>query len=166
MKAKKSLIAVIGNGGSGKSTIIQSLTGCKSASFQGRMEDGKTEEWIEVIAHSPQETGLSKAELERTMKTVARDPRCLGIVIALQPTRPYTRLWIEDVLKMSTVYRISSHCFAIVTPYDETRADGVELSNVKTRCIGVPIHAIDARRFAYLNARRIRRAVGWFGRSV
>jgi ABC-type phosphate/phosphonate transport system ATPase subunit len=38
MSLKKKFIAVIGRRKAGKSTVIQSLTGCKNGAFRGRVE--------------------------------------------------------------------------------------------------------------------------------
>ena len=160
----KTVVAVIGPRHSGKSTIIQALTGCKNGVFHGSVEDRTTGKWIEVIASSPQEKHMP--DLKARMSAAANDPHCLGLVVALQPTHPRKRVSMEDVFEMARGHRAKCYAFAISQPHDENKADGVEISDVEKRLmnlgIEIPIQPLDARRFAHVNAAVIREIVGWF----
>jgi GTPase SAR1 family protein len=165
MKAKKNFIAVIGDQNSGKSTIIQALTGCKSGISRNRVEDRVTGKWIQVIASSPQEKRISRSDLKRKIGEAATDPLCLGLVIALQPTYPRKRLSIVDVFAVAEEYSMKRHVFVISRPYS-SKADRTEVSEIETRLskfhIEGPVQPVDARRFAHVNASAIRDIVGWF----
>ena len=159
-------IAVIGQRNAGKSTIIRALTACKTVGFRGPIEDLKTKKWIEVIASSPQERDMPN--LAARMRSAANDPNCLGIVAALQPSYPRTHILMEDVFKIAQKHHAKCYAFAISQPYDENRADGVEIADLEARLatsrirLNRPMQSLDARRFAYLNAAIIQKTVGLF----
>jgi hypothetical protein len=159
-------IAVIGQRNAGKSTIIRALTACKTVGFRGRVEDGKTNEWIEVIASSPQERDMP--DLATKMRKAANDPDCLGVVAALQPDYRGKRICMEGVFEIAQKCHAKCYAFIISQPYDEERARGVSLTKVTTRLtefrirLAKPIHPLDARRFAHLNAAEIQKIANLF----
>src|SRR5271167_4108150 len=112
--ATKKVVLVVGRPNSGKSTVIQSLTGCNSSRFQGEIEDKKSKKKIYVIAASPEEklidgTGFNAvnqtAVLKAILNRVKTSPDFIGLVIAMQgrpvQVRGGSRLRIEDVVKGS-----------------------------------------------------------------
>jgi energy-coupling factor transporter ATP-binding protein EcfA2 len=167
MKAKK-FVAVVGDRNSGKSTIIQALTGCRTNAPK-RMIDLVTKKWIYVIPASPQETGMRRATLAGVLRKIANSPNCLGLVIALQPTHPTTRLSIEDILREADNCNAirEYHLFAIYRPYNEggRRVDADEIKErFRDAVPSVRPHLglLDGRRFAYMNATIISDNIGWF----
>jgi GTPase SAR1 family protein len=167
MKSKKKLIAVIGNAHAGKSSIIQSLTGCENRMFRGRVTDRDTRKWVNVIASSPKEDSITRQKLVAMMRAAAMGKRSLGLVIALQPhkIKASVRLTIEDVFKISSRYEFDRHVFVISKPYNK-RASGIDIAKIQKLLgkseIEVPIQPLNARRFAHINASLIRDVVGWF----
>ncbi len=167
MKAKK-FVAVVGDRNSGKSTIILALTGCRTNASK-RMIDLVTKKWIYVVAASPQETGMKRATLAGILRKVANSPNCLGLVIALQPSRPRKRLSIKDVLREAVKRKAADeyHLFAISHPYNEggrrVGTDEIE-QRFRDAVPGVRPHlrSLDGRRFAYMNATIISNSIGWF----
>jgi ABC-type cobalamin/Fe3+-siderophores transport system ATPase subunit len=150
----QAFVAVIGGRNAGKSTIIKSLTGCQFSNTRDLVLDDATSRSIYVIASSPQEAGMSLAKLKGILSSVRRNTKCNGIVCALQPTVPTRRLSIEVILSEAF-----AHGF-VVFPYvlDPSRSGPTGLvTRVAARMPhGVrAIHALDARRFAHINAATI-----------
>lgn len=164
MKLKKKFIAVIGNRNSGKSTIIRSVTGVNASTSPERVTDLSTKKWILVVSHSPQEQPISPDQLRKEMKVAATNALSLGMVIALQPNNPTSRLSIEDVFEMAQGCAFECHVFVIEKPYKGS--DGTDPEIIRERLvqfdIKTPIQSLDARRFAHMNAAVIRDIVGWF----
>jgi energy-coupling factor transporter ATP-binding protein EcfA2 len=167
MEAKKKFVAVIGDQNSGKSTVIQALTGCRNAAFRGRMEEKTSGKWIEVIASSPQEKDIR--DLAERIKAATSDSQCLGVVIALQPNHPRNREkrpWIEDVFDLAKKSRMARYAFVISEPYDRKKSDAIEVAEIDKRLrnygIQEPIQELDGRRFAHVNASKIAGYVAWF----
>jgi hypothetical protein len=98
------------------------------------------------------------------MKAAATNALSLGMVIALQPNNPTSRLSIEDVLEMAQRYAFECHIFVIEKPYMGSHGTDPEI--IRERLvqfdIKTPIQPLDARRFAHVNAAVIRDIVGWF----
>ena len=162
---KKSFVAIIGAANAGKSTIIQSLTGCEFRTFRGRITDEKTKQWIYVIASSPQEKPMSEAELSGHIRNAAAAAMCLGMVIALQPRPTRTRLSMEKALQMAGEYKklMRPYVFVITNPHDDNKAERTPIKDMP-KFLGTPI-PLDARRFAHMNASKIGNIVGWFKKS-
>ena len=89
----KKLVVVIGYKNSGKSTIIQSLTGCPTKSFCDFVIDEDTKNSVFVIASSPQEDPMTEEKLHQILDSVIAKGRCSGVVIAIQPTRMPAYPW-------------------------------------------------------------------------
>ncbi len=149
----KPFVAIIGSERAGKSTIIKSLTGCRTSQFRGYVRDAATGETIEVIGNSPQEHQLSLSELRRILDRVRNDKRCRGVVCALQPTRPTRRLSFEAVLEEALAYRFEVVAFAL----DPDRSNDTGVRDLVKQRIPkrVQLFQLDARRFAHLSANTI-----------
>ena len=148
---KKPFVAVIGNRDSGKSTIIRSLTGARTSQFRGKVMDKATSRTIEVIGSSPQENLLSLSDLRKILKGAASSSACNGVVCALQPTNPRTRLSMERVLQEAIAQGFSVHAF-ILDPDYAGRAGQETVVTTRLSTIGVIPTRIDSQRFAHLNA--------------
>lgn len=161
---KKSFVAVIGHRESGKSSIIRALTGIKGKRVPERVEEVSTGKWISVISHSPEECPLTDKQFRNVMKMVANSRLALGVVIALQPNRPWQRQRMEDIFKLAKPYRFTFRVFVIEVAY-QPHSRGTDPGEIEQRLttIGVNVraHAVDARRFAHVNAAAIRNIVGW-----
>lgn len=118
----KEFIAIIGTSKSGKSTVIQSLTGCATRSFQGFVRDKASRKEIFVVCGSPQETNLSLYELRRIVRRVLRKKSAIALVIALQPTNPSRRVPMEDVFKtVDAVGGFRQTAWVLDPPYERTK---------------------------------------------
>jgi len=164
MKSKKKFIAVIGRSTAGKSTIIRALTGAKGSKQPERIQDRSAMRWIGAISHSPQEQPITFRQLRKEMQAAAINARSLGMVIALQPTHPTSRLSIEDVFQMADSFDFERHVFVISKSYKGSRGTDPEV--IRDRLVKFdfekPIRPLDARRFGHVNASAIRDIVGWF----
>jgi energy-coupling factor transporter ATP-binding protein EcfA2 len=167
----KRFIAVIGVGRSGKSTIIQSLTGCKSHNFRDFVIDESTRRTIYVHAGSPQEqhryNRTDLPEFRRQLRKVLRNRAAQGAVYAIQPTDPSKRLSLEEMFEeVAKDGLFETHVFILNPPRNEARKRDSEsltklLDRVKSCKVDVRnIHILDARRFAILNADAIRSISG------
>jgi len=90
----------------------------------------------------------------------------LGIVIAIQPTRPYRRLPLERILKLvKEADSLKPYAFIITPSYNSelkvaenpevaNLAERLETENVKN------IRKLDGRKFSYLNAIEIQKMTG------
>jgi len=157
----KPFVILIGGHNSGKSTIVASLTGCTTRSYQGTIIDGSTRREIYVVASSPQEAGLSQTELDNILDTVRRRRNIVGLVMAIQPTYPHTRLSLEDIIRSAQIRSaFSIFTFLLDPPFQNGEA--VDMEDVRERLgnLNVAPHYLDARRFPHLNAADIRTIVG------
>jgi energy-coupling factor transporter ATP-binding protein EcfA2 len=156
----KPLILVIGGTNSGKSTIISSLTGCLYHTFRGEVKDNATGKIIYIIGSSPQEESLELREFSRILNNVHNKPSTIGLVIAVQPTYPRTRLSLEDIVqKAQENNRFIIYSFLLDPPYD---GEGIDVEQTRNRltALGLVVRYLDARRFAFLNALDIRQVTG------
>lgn len=154
----KPFIAVIGKGKSGKSTIIKTLTGCGRSNYRDFLKDNLTGETILIVCGSPREEDLSLAKLRELLKRSADDPKCRGVVMAIQPTWPHTRLSMGTILnEVTSAFQISAF---IINP--ERNGDPADAETIKSRLsnFNVKLQTLDGRRFATINARRINDATG------
>lgn len=167
---EKLFIAVVGNQGSGKSTIIKSLTGCPTGSHRDFVRDLETGESIYVVCSSPQEhphrlqedTELGLAdieELQALLDRVEQEENCRGVVMAIQPTAPRMRLGMRAIIREAMDRGFDVHVFVIDPGYHndtgawqaaQARLNGLHLDHEPTRLHG--------RRFAFFNAQRINEA--------
>ena len=155
-------VAIIGGSKSGKSTVICSLTGCETHGSQGVVTDRESNREIYVIAHSPQESGLSLEDLRAILNQVSDSNTIFGVVIAIQPTRPRSHLSMETIFDLVTLTG-SYESFAIMLdpPYSGhgARAD-VEGVRTRLQAKGIELNVLDGRRFAHLNACEVGRITG------
>ena len=156
----KKFIAVIGGRNAGKSTVIVSLTGCHHRGFQGLVTDELSKENIYVIASSPQEKKLSqnegneRNEFQNILTQVGQDKKCRGLVMAIQPSRPRTRLSLEDIIQeVRGTNSFDMYLFILDPGYSEERLRTDV--NQRLNNIGLVSQVLDGRRFAFLNARNI-----------
>jgi GTPase Era involved in 16S rRNA processing len=172
----KKFVAIVGRANSGKSTIIGSLTGCKNHSTTNPVVDQTTHRKIFVIPSSPEEKELTWVDTESSPKRtldfdgilnkVISDASYLGIVMAIQPTRPRTRLKMEEILtKVHDTGAFSTFAIILEPPYEST--PGVSHTNeankvrIRLENLGVgKIMVLNGGRFAHLNACEIQRMVG------
>ena len=152
----KAAILIIGPGNSGKSTIIRSLSGIKSSQWE-KIIDKKTNKSMFVISSSPQENGnINDIFLEKELEEVYKDDKSLGIIIAIQPTKPRLRLSIEVVISLLKKHKIMNiHPFIIFPSYKGKDAE-IDRIVKRLQAIGINSHTIlDGRRFSFINAEEV-----------
>lgn len=119
-------VGVVGNKNSGKSSIIQSVTGCKSPIYNDFIYDNSTNESIYVCCHSPQElifnySGSVNIEaIEELVENLKSKKNCRGLIMALQPNNPRIKPSIEDVYNVVTRNASgfsSFYCFVVEPGY-------------------------------------------------
>jgi len=148
----KPFVAIIGGKNSGKSTIICSLTGCPTRAFRNYVVDLASNLSIFVIASSPQEDPLTLARLNRILDRVASDRDCLGIVIAIQATKPYSRLSIEDIFEaVQATHEFNIFAYSLDPEYNGTQGTTPGLQT-RLNSLGIHLNQLDARRFAFVSA--------------
>ena len=148
----KPFIAVIGGRNSGKSTVISSLTGCPTHRFRNFVVDLASSHSIFVIASSPQEDPLTSARLTRILNQVTADSDCLGIVIAIQPTKPYSRLSIEQIFTaVQNTHEYNIHAFSLDPGYNGAQGSTAALQT-RLNPLGVHLNQLSAQRFAFASA--------------
>lgn len=162
--ARKKFIAVVGYPKSGKSTIIQSLSGCKNHSFKGLINDASAGVSIYVHAPSPQENPrTSERVFIKILDEVNKNLSCQGLLFAIQPTFAYKRLRMERMFEIACEKGFEGYAFVLEFPF----AGGGKSSNIgkfksiKQRILDssnskANVFAIDGRRFASLNSALIR----------
>ncbi len=151
----KPFIGVIARGKSGKSTIIKSLTGCGSSNYRDFLKDNLTGETILVICGSPQEEQLSLVKLRELLKLAADDPNCRGVVIAIQPTRPRTRLSMEQIFDaVINCGGFQLNAF-VLDPERNGEPANTEVIVSRLSQFDPRIQKLDGQRFAGINARII-----------
>ncbi len=150
-------VAVIGTRNSGKSTVIKSLTGCPLSTFRGHVEDKTTGKTIHVLCNSPQETPLSRMQFRNVVQRAMKDPKSQGLVMAIQPTRPHTRLSLEDIFQeVVSTSAFELHAFIL----DPARNGGPSTSAAvlaRLKAFRAKILVLDGQRFAHINAQLINR---------
>ncbi len=156
----KPFIAVIGTRNAGKSTVIRSLTGCPTKSWRDVVKDKSTGRGIYAIASSPQEDPLDRERFREIVEQVARDESILGLVMAVQPSWPATRLSLEDIFQI-VQGRLSPTAVMLHPPYNDNGASPPAQSvQARLKPFGVTLIVLDGRRFAYLNASNTRGLAG------
>lgn len=147
---RKQFVAIIGHRNSGKSTIIQSLTGCPRRGGRDTVVDTASGRTIEVLVSSPQEDAISLAELRRLLAAAKRSELCNGIVCALQPSMPTKRLSLDKVLEEAAAAGFRLSVFVLSRGRN---GSALGIASVLPRLPkGVHPRPLDARRFAHVNA--------------
>ena len=160
----KPFIGVVGHANAGKSTIIQSLTGCKTRTGIRLVRDAKTGKEVLVFPASPQENRFVDRRFKQELRDAARRRSTIGIVAAIQPTWPYARLSLEDMVNAAKLHGLQPYLFVVDPPYSQTsHSHSASLSRVRKR-VGrsVRLGSLDGRRFAHLNAKRVARLTRLF----
>ncbi len=155
----KPFIAVIGTRNAGKSTVIRSLTGCPTKSWRNVVKDKSTRRSIYAIASSPQEDPLDRERFREIIEQVARDESILGLVMAVQPSWPATRLSLEDIFQI-VQGKLSPTAVMLHPPYNDDGASSPQSVQARLKPFGVTLTVLDGRRFAYLNASDTRGLTG------
>jgi ABC-type branched-subunit amino acid transport system ATPase component len=153
----KKFVAVIGPAESGKSTIIQSLTGCKTKSFNGFVQDNSTHNRVYVIASSLQESGMKKNEFLNILRRVGRDAGCSGIVVAIQLSEPWKRMSMEetfDIINKFGSFRII--LYVLNQTYDNKKNIFKTMFRGRYNSKREP-RLLNAKRFSFFNAKIIQR---------
>jgi predicted kinase len=161
---RKKFVAVVGYADSGKSTVIQSLSGCNNHSTNEKIRDASVGLCIYVLAPSPQELPvIGEEDFTSILQDVTRDETCQGVVAAIQPTLPTKRLSMEKMFDLARKFRFESFAYVLEFPFCKGKKleDRIgNLENIKTRILGIDSEAkvfpMDGRRFACLNADLIR----------
>jgi hypothetical protein len=159
VKLRKKLIAIVGYGKSGKSTIIQSLTGCGSRSFIGEVRDKAVGGSIYVYATSPQEQNpsITQAKFVNLLRKIASDPKIQGLVIAIQPVNPTVRLSMEVIFQLAKQMNFESYAFILDPPWNKASIRFDYVSNrIRESDPNAYIFKLNGRRFAIANSEKIR----------
>ena len=159
---KKVFVAVVGWGNSGKSTLIASLTGCKSPNFRGEIIANDSQRWMWVSATSPEELYISLKDFKKELSAAASDPLCTGIVMAIQPTQPWKKLSLEQIYgEVDSSGAFDNFAF-LMDPGYKGRMISVPAvrSRIKSVSPGTTIRSIDGRKFGFLNAEYIQKMTG------
>ena len=139
----------IGSERSGKSILIRNLIDCKTRSFCGVVTASNQK--ICVIASSSQEQELSSDDLSYILKKAADDASVLGIVMAIQPTNPITRLSMENIFQKVQETHDFSTFAVILHPLYSADSPPIDSKEIRIVLVG-SIKKIDGRHFAHLNA--------------
>jgi energy-coupling factor transporter ATP-binding protein EcfA2 len=166
-KDKKKFIAVIGYGGSGKSTIIRSISGAPATRFKNDfIVDISTHNSVYVFPNSPQEDrGFQENEFRSILERVREQNQCSGIIMAIQPIRPYRQNeWksMENILRIiQDLDYFDIFAFLLSPPRN---GEEVDVQGIQYRLNGLGVQLqeplLDARRFAHFNARLIQEITG------
>jgi|GEM_PF-4711863 len=161
----RKFIAIIGSKNFGKSTIIQSLTGCPTKIYRGFVVGKDPDNSIFVVASSPEETPITVTELRSILSKSTRNSRCSGVVMAIQPTHPTKRLALEDIFRIvQDTGRFTSFGFILHPGYNNGDENVREIQQ-RLRNTHVQLRVLDARRFAYLNATEVQSITKIFRRG-
>ena len=161
---KKKFVAIIGHGRSGKSTIIQSFTGCGGKAIGEFADFGiyimnnlrRTPPYkMYVIPNSPQEDyRLGLAQLAQVFNRAVGDNECLGIVMAIRPNRPRKRIRMEQVFNL--VQEIGRFEISLFVLNPGRNGNVVTPESITGRLnLGIQPISLNALDFAYFNARII-----------
>jgi Fe-S cluster assembly ATPase SufC len=154
----KPFIAVIGGRKAGKSTVIQSLTGCPKRGHRGMVTDLTINKSIYVIASSPQEQGLEYELFKGILNRVVNEDSILGMVMAIQPTKPVKRLSLEDIFReVQSTGKLASTAVILHPPYKKSKSSpDPNVVRKRLKALNIDLHELDGRRFAHLNAATVR----------
>jgi ABC-type dipeptide/oligopeptide/nickel transport system ATPase subunit len=151
----KAFVAIIGGRNSGKSTVITSITGCKSRSFEGVVRDRTTNKGIMVIASSPQESLLSRRNFNDIISQTVEDESIGGLLMAIQPSNPRVKMSMEEIFKtVRETSRFKSYSIIIDPAYENASLEDSSM-DVRSRLKRIgekSVKVVDGRRFAHLNA--------------
>jgi ABC-type branched-subunit amino acid transport system ATPase component len=161
---RKPFVAVIGGARSGKTTVIRSLTGYATGNPNtgGVVTDLASNRSIFVVDKSPQESGLTAVQFERALRRCVNDHSIIGFVMATQATRPRSRLSLEEIFEAVSRHTELSPMAFLLDPGYSTGTNRRSRNEVQSRLdrFGGRLVPLDGRRFAHLNACRIRELTG------
>jgi energy-coupling factor transporter ATP-binding protein EcfA2 len=159
MQVKKKFVAVIGYGKSGKSTIISSLTGCRTSIFKDFITDKVTCSSIFVYSGSPQEfSDITLSNIKRKLRQCKDKNGCVGMVIAIQPTKPRIRARMEDIFKEAMSQGFDVYAFVIEPGYENNNNGCHAEVTDRLTSMGVSssnVFQINGKQFALKNANAI-----------
>lgn len=155
----RKFVVVIGPQNSGKSTIIKSLTGCKTTIWQDLIIDESNKKSIFVISGSPQELKLAQyinmPRFRQILDNIIANANCLGLVMSIQPRTPRNRCSMEEYFQ-EVHDRNAFEMFAF--PLNPVRGGSTQnVIDIQTRLnkFAPRVEQLDARRFAHMNASKI-----------
>ena len=153
VKKLKPFVGVVGYANSGKSAVISSLTGCRNSTYRGLINNIQTNESILVYASSPQENPISKQEFIVSINSASMDPECRGVVCAIQPTKPRTRISIEDIYgEVVKNGKFKPFIFLLDPPRKKNTRQGGIFGNISSRTKSISIVKLNGEVFPYSNA--------------
>src|SRR5215469_8372198 len=145
---RRKLVAVIGGDNAGKSTVIQSLTGCRSRTFSGHVIDSLSGKEIHVLAASPQERRISDADLKRILKNAAHRPNSAGMVIAMRPSLSRRRQTMEQIFSIASRCGLASTAFVLAPGYKNSPSQRkVDNTLERLAAANVPVQLLNGKRF-------------------
>ena len=159
-------IGIIGNRNFGKSTIIQSLTGCQSTSYRGYI-NGNQNQKVYVCCSSPQERIFEfngKEDIDAIIDIMSQitnaSSGCRGMIIAIQPTNPHVRPSMERIYQEAALRGFTSIYGYVVDP--GYHASGNIFISVQQRLQSINQHLIVSNisgiDFPFYNATQINNA--------
>ncbi len=159
MQVKKKFVAVIGYGKSGKSTIISSLTGCRTSTFKDFISDKITGNTVFVYSGSPQELPeITLEEIRKRLEECKNQDNCGGMVIAIQPTHSRIRPRMEEIFRGAIAQGFDVYAFVIEPGYKNNNNGCYTDVINRLTSIGVPssnVFKINGEQFALKNANDI-----------
>lgn len=162
----KPFVGIIGFSNAGKTSIIASLTGKtrtkterkgKTVKINPKVINNETGEYIIVYICSPQERYIDPKELKQVLKK-ANDPKCRGVIIAIQPNKPRDKISMEEICQLATEIGYKLYGYALDPPYKEKADNDSKQANIEAdvkarlKGLGVTIKTLDARKFPLENA--------------
>lgn len=150
----KTFVAIIGSRDAGKSTVIKSLTGCENNSSRGFIQDNLNSQSIYVSCGSPQERPKDLENLRKLaalLKQILATANCRGVVMAIQPSRPNTRLSMEAILIEAQKQKFAVYAY-VLDPEHAGYTGTLASVSQRLHSLGIQPTALDARRFAHVNS--------------
>ncbi|MGQ0548178.1 MAG: hypothetical protein ACT4PY_00695 [Armatimonadota bacterium] len=120
------------------------------------MTDLSTRRSLYVIASSPQEDPLGPDKFKEIVERVLSDDSILGLVMAVQPSRPRARLSLEDIFEV-VQGKLSPIAVMLHPPYKNGASPPPQSVQARLNPLGVTLTILNGQRFSYLNARDIRK---------
>ncbi|MFQ2014898.1 hypothetical protein ACK336_16880 [Aeromonas veronii] len=157
-------LGVIGNRNSGKSSIIQSLSGCRTANYRDYMY-GVPGQSIYVCCSSPQEKAfefnnsqdLAAISAVMTQVVSRASSGCRGMVMAIQPNNPRSRPSMESIFHQAVSAGFTDLYAFVVDPGYASSFAIFPSVNQRLKNTGVSAHIsqISGANFPFVNATTI-----------